>query len=167
MSNVLEIRTTQENTLHVDSAKRTSNPERAKRNPKRPSFLSTFRRLEKKLQEKINSFYAILRTDDKGLLSILERGANPTPKCLFPFLNRSQLRAQIREISQKKARSIHALEIDKVLLKAAGDAILDRLQIDLDSGNNGLTKETFFFVENVQTDLVLKRKLHDILVKNM
>lgn len=103
----------------------------------------------KKTQESIDTLDDAFTSEDEKLSFIPEHSLTPAPDSLSPFLNRSNLRAQIREIAQKKSRGFYALQIDVCLLWAAKDALSNSVQIDFESAIDGLKNLFFLFVKSV------------------
>lgn len=113
---------TQADTSDIDMAKMINDAKCVTRNQANTSFLFMFTLQRQKVQEGIVFLYGALSSEEDDPPSILEHSTTILPDSFTKSLNHPQLLAQIREIVQKKASRIYALEMDKYLLKAAEDA---------------------------------------------
>lgn len=82
------------------------------------------------MREQIDTLEDALRLDDKHPPSTPEHSTKPAKKSLPQLVNHAQHRAWIRDVVQKKARRIGALE-DMTVLEAPEDAFFGLLPVRL------------------------------------
>lgn len=71
------------------------------------------------VKEPFHTLDAALTFDIKSSPSIPQNSTTPAPDMPLQFENHPQIRTEIRQIVQEKARRIYALKMDKYFLKAA------------------------------------------------
>lgn len=133
----------------VDFEQNVSDPEQVLRIPFNHSFFSRFLYPEKFVQEHIDTLDVAFGSKKNELPFISKLGTASTPKKPLQFLNYPRLRTEKRQIAQEEVRRVHALFVDKFILKSATNALLNVFQLGFESSDAKLKKTSSRFAEDL------------------